>query len=113
MATAADVLLFPSLREEAGWVVVEALAAGIPVICLDRGGPPVLAGNAALTAPVDDDPHAVASSLARLLEGALPSEEQVRARARHFSTAGTVARLRELLVGAGLGPSLDGGGGSC
>jgi glycosyltransferase involved in cell wall biosynthesis len=113
MRREADVLLFPSLREEAGWVVVEALAAGIPVICLDRGGPPVLAGNAALTAAVDDDPHALASSLARLLEGALPSEEQVRARARHFSTAGTVARLRELLVGAGLGPSLDGGGGSC
>jgi hypothetical protein len=37
----------------------------------------------------------------------------VRARARHFSTAGTVARLRELLAGAGLGPSLDSGGGPC
>jgi glycosyltransferase involved in cell wall biosynthesis len=113
MRSEADVLLFPSLREEAGWVVVEALAAGIPVVCLDRGGPPVLAGNAALTAAVEDDPDAVASSLTRLLESALPSEEQVRARARHFSTAGTVARLRELLAGAGLGPSLDSGGGPC
>jgi glycosyltransferase involved in cell wall biosynthesis len=98
----ADVLLFPSLREEAGWIVVEALASGIPVVCLDRGGPPVLGGNAALAAPVADDPEIVASSLARLLEGALPSEEQVRARARYFSTAETEARLRELLAGAGL-----------
>jgi glycosyltransferase involved in cell wall biosynthesis len=98
----ADVLLFPSLREEAGWIVVEALASGIPVVCLARGGPPVLGGDAALSAPVEDDPGAVASSLARLLEGALPSEEQVRARARHFSTAGTEARLRELLAGVGL-----------
>jgi glycosyltransferase involved in cell wall biosynthesis len=98
----ADVLLFPSLREEAGWIVVEALSSGVPVVCLDRGGPPVLAGEAALAAPVEDDPRAVASSLARLLESALPSEEQVRERARHFSTAGTEARLRELLAGAGL-----------
>ena len=113
MRREADVLLFPSLREEAGWIVVEALASGIPVVCLDRGGPPVLAGNAALTAPVEDDPDAVASSLARLLEGALPSEEQVRARASQFSTAGTVARLRELLAGAGIAPTLDSGGGPC
>jgi glycosyltransferase involved in cell wall biosynthesis len=102
MKSEADVLLFPSLREEAGWIVVEALASGIPVVCLDRGGPPVLGGDAALAAPLEDDPQAVASSLARLLEGALPSEEQVRARARHFSTAGTEARLRDLLAGAGL-----------
>ena len=102
MRSEADVLLFPSLREEAGWVVVEALASGLPVVCVDRGGPRVLGGEAALAAPVEDDPDAVASSLARLLEGALPSEEQVRERARHFSTAGTVARLRELLVEAGL-----------
>jgi glycosyltransferase involved in cell wall biosynthesis len=102
----ADVLLFPSLREEAGWIVVEALASGVPIVCLDRGGPPVLGGDAALAAPVEDDPRAVASSLARLLEGALPSDEQVRARARHFSTTTTEARLRELLAGAGLA---DGG----
>jgi glycosyltransferase involved in cell wall biosynthesis len=106
MRSEADVLLFPSLREEAGWVVVEALACGLPVVCLDRGGPHVLGGDAALAAPVEDDPGAVASSLARLLDGALPSEEQVRERARHFSTAGTEARLRGLLAGAGL----DGGG---
>jgi glycosyltransferase involved in cell wall biosynthesis len=112
MRSEADVLLFPSLREEAGWVVVEALASGLPVVCLDRGGPGAIGGDAALTAPVADDPDAVASSLARLLEGSLPSEEQVRARARHFSTAGTVGRLRELLTGAGLAPSLDRGGGS-
>ena len=102
LGSEADVLLFPSLREEAGWIVVEALAAGVPVVCLDRGGPPVLGGDAALTALVEDDPDAVASSLARLLEGALPSEEQVRTRASHFSTAGTEARLRELLAGVGL-----------
>ena len=41
----ADVFLFPSLHDEGGWVVVEALACGLPVVCLDRGGPPVLGGE--------------------------------------------------------------------
>ncbi len=40
----ADLLLFPSLHEEAGFVVAEAIATGIPVVCLDWGGPPVLGG---------------------------------------------------------------------
>ena len=34
-----DVLLFPSLRDGGGAVVVEAMAAGLPVVCLDVGGP--------------------------------------------------------------------------
>ena len=39
----AAALVHPSLHEEAGFVVSEALALGTPVVCLDRGGPPVLA----------------------------------------------------------------------
>jgi glycosyltransferase involved in cell wall biosynthesis len=34
-----DVLLFPSLHDSGGWVTLEAMAAGRPVICLDLGGP--------------------------------------------------------------------------
>jgi glycosyltransferase involved in cell wall biosynthesis len=44
MRDEADVFLFPSLHEEGGWVIVEARAAGLPVVCLDRGGPPLLGG---------------------------------------------------------------------
>ena len=36
---ACDVLLFPSLHDSGGWVTLEAMAAGRPVICLDLGGP--------------------------------------------------------------------------
>jgi glycosyltransferase involved in cell wall biosynthesis len=32
-------LIFPSLHDSGGMVVLEALAAGVPVICLDLGGP--------------------------------------------------------------------------
>jgi glycosyltransferase involved in cell wall biosynthesis len=35
----ADVFLFPSFRDGGGAVVVEAMAAGLPVVCLDSGGP--------------------------------------------------------------------------
>ncbi|MFH1863501.1 MAG: glycosyltransferase family 4 protein, partial [bacterium] len=37
--TDCDVFLFPSLRDGGGAVVVEAMAAGKPVICLDIAGP--------------------------------------------------------------------------
>ena len=34
-----DVLLFPSLHDSGGMVVIEALSKGLPTICLDLGGP--------------------------------------------------------------------------
>lgn len=37
-----DVFLFPSLHDSGGTSVLEAMAAGLPVICLDLGGPAVL-----------------------------------------------------------------------
>ena len=43
--------VFPSLHDEAGWVVVEAMACGLPVVSLDVGGPPILAGDAMVVAP--------------------------------------------------------------
>jgi glycosyltransferase involved in cell wall biosynthesis len=36
-----DALLFPSLHDSSGTVVMESIAHGRPVICLDLGGPPV------------------------------------------------------------------------
>jgi glycosyltransferase involved in cell wall biosynthesis len=40
----ADTLLFPSLHDEGPFAVAEALAAGLPVACIERGGPPVIGG---------------------------------------------------------------------
>jgi glycosyltransferase involved in cell wall biosynthesis len=45
VAERADVLLFPSLHDDAPFAVAEALSVGVPVVCLDRGGPPVLGGT--------------------------------------------------------------------
>ena len=62
----ASVLLFPSLHDEGGFVVVEALHMGLPVVCLDRGGPPELGGT-----PVQaSSPGATARALADAVEDA-------------------------------------------
>lgn len=40
-----NVLLFPSLHDSSGNVVLEALSFGLPVVCLDCGGPAAVAGE--------------------------------------------------------------------
>lgn len=40
-----DVLLFPSLHDTGGYAVIEAMASGLPVICLDSGGPAIAVGE--------------------------------------------------------------------
>jgi glycosyltransferase involved in cell wall biosynthesis len=42
-----SVFVFPSLHDEGGWVVAEAAAQGLPVVCVRRGGPPLLRGTGA------------------------------------------------------------------
>lgn len=37
-----DVMLFPSLRDSGGMVVLEAMARGMPIICFNLGGPGVI-----------------------------------------------------------------------
>ena len=39
MIASSDVLLFPSLRDGGGTVVIEAMSVARPVVCLDAGGP--------------------------------------------------------------------------
>jgi glycosyltransferase involved in cell wall biosynthesis len=51
----ADAFVFPSLHDSAGWAVGEASSIGCPVVCLDIGGPPLLADVNARTVPVDQD----------------------------------------------------------
>jgi glycosyltransferase involved in cell wall biosynthesis len=42
---AADLLLFPSMRDSGGMVVLEALAHGLPVLCTDLGGPGLIVND--------------------------------------------------------------------
>lgn len=60
----ADFLLLPSLREAGGAIVAEALAVGLPVVCLDRGGPQHVAGSGAVRVAMDGNVRAVARRFA-------------------------------------------------
>lgn len=51
----ARVMVFPSLHDSAGWVAGEASSSGCPVVCLDIGGPPLLAGPNALSVAPDEN----------------------------------------------------------
>jgi glycosyltransferase involved in cell wall biosynthesis len=89
----ADVLLFPSLHDEAGMVVAEAMAVGLPVVCLAVGGPPVMAGGGV----TPGDPAGTVAALAAATQRAvgttprpLPGLDELR------------RSLRAVLVEAGL-----------
>ena len=97
MRTEFDVFLFPSLHDDCGWVVAEALGAGLPVICVDRGGPPLLAGEAAVAVECSDR-ETIISQLAHELRTAhFPEPEVIAGRALELTCAHQVERLRELL----------------
>tara|TARA_R110002020_G_scaffold214865_6_gene422054 strand:+ start:9981 stop:12035 length:2055 start_codon:yes stop_codon:yes gene_type:complete len=72
----ATALLFPSMHDQAGWAVAEASAAGIPVVCLPLGGPPVLADRNGIIVELGRDlPAAIATALLNARErGGEPHE---------------------------------------
>ena len=100
----ADVFLFPSLHDDAGWVVGEAMALGLPVVTMDRGGP---AGMGGAVVPVGDT-ATVARGLAAAVEDAAGTPPAV--------TAPYLARRRtellDLLRSRGLVPGAEAGAGA-
>ena len=82
-----DVFLHPSLHDSSGWVSIEAMAAGRPVICLDVGGPALQVGkDNGVKIPAKSPQHAV-ESIATALE-TLASNLEFRLR------CGTAGRRR-------------------
>lgn len=93
----ADLMLFPSLHDDAGWAVVEAVAAGLPVVCLDVGGPPLLAGRSGRAVPARGGVRRVVAGLAAACDSALAHDQDEFELAR--ATAGNLvldARAAEL-----------------
>jgi glycosyltransferase involved in cell wall biosynthesis len=74
----ADALAFTSLRDTTGTVVVEALAAGLPVICLDHQGVhDIITDDCGVKIPVTTPREAIAGLTEAIVRLALnPSERQ-------------------------------------
>lgn len=97
----ADVFVFPSMHEDAGLVVIEALGCGLPVICLDRGGPHLLAGRAALVLPSSGGVHDVVSRFAdQLSSGRFPDEAAIREQVRSYTLDARMPPLEDILSAA-------------
>jgi len=81
-----DVFLFPSLHDSGGIAVLEAMYLGLPVVCLDLGGPAVSVGDAGIKVPCHDAQQiveALAVGVQRLLgDEVLRKDIVARARAR-------------------------------
>lgn len=71
LLAAADAFMFPSMHDAAGWAVAEAVIAGLPVVCLDVCGPPVILERTGGGVAVPVDRHVV-EHLAQALGAATP-----------------------------------------
>jgi glycosyltransferase involved in cell wall biosynthesis len=99
---AGDLLVHASVREQFGTVLIEAMACGLPVIAVDRGGPATLVedpGTGWLVEPDD------AEALARTIVAAVDDPDERRRRGRQarehvvaeYSWAHLGAELAELV----------------
>lgn len=61
------VLVHPSLHDSGGWVCLEAMAAGRPIICLDLGGPAVQVTEATGIKVPANDPEQAVKDLAKAM----------------------------------------------
>jgi glycosyltransferase involved in cell wall biosynthesis len=95
-----SVFVFPSLHDEGGWVVAEAAAQGLPVVCIRRGGPPLLRGTGAdvTLQDVEGTTSAIARSIESMRGRTGSSKSDIDSRQ---------AELSRVIKRYGLIPSLD------
>jgi glycosyltransferase involved in cell wall biosynthesis len=96
----ADVFLFPSLHEDAGMVIAEASAMGLPPVCLDRGGPVLLTDASGVCVSAAGSPSDIARRLADAAAACLDRRTSPSARRSGPQAHGldrTVEDVREIL----------------
>jgi glycosyltransferase involved in cell wall biosynthesis len=90
-----DLFVFPSLHDSGGTVVAEALARGMPVVCLDLGGPRqiVTPDSGIVVATAGRNTAQVAAAMAAEIVGLLADPARMAT-----LSAGAVARARDFLL---------------
>lgn len=89
---ASTALIFPSLHDSGGMVVLEALAVGAPVVCLDLGGPgAIVDASCGIAVRADGREAAAVQQLAEAMIS-LAADPEYRARL----AAGAFERARKL-----------------
>ena len=89
-----DLFLFPSLHDSGGLVVLEALCRGLPVVCLDLGGPKEVVDETCgvVVATTKLNSAQVAQDLAKAVLSVLCDRERWRG-----LSGGAIARARTFL----------------
>jgi glycosyltransferase involved in cell wall biosynthesis len=90
-----DLLLFPSLHDSSGGVVLEALCRGMPVVCLDLGGPKdiVTPNSGVIIKTTTLNTTQVASSIANEIYKVLESPATLRQ-----LSSGAISRASEFIL---------------
>jgi glycosyltransferase involved in cell wall biosynthesis len=101
-----DLFVYPSLHDSSANVVLEALSFGLPVVCLDLGGPAqiVTPDAGAIVSTAGRDTTQLAAAMAAEILRILSSPELLKklsygavARAAHFALARRVAQFYEIV----------------
>jgi glycosyltransferase involved in cell wall biosynthesis len=98
----ATALLFPARNEDFGMVLLEAMAAGTPVLAVDAGGPRTTISDGRNGWLLPPDPDAFAARMAEVIAAGdklMPVREAARAEAGRRTWDGHVRRLDEVLAG--------------
>jgi len=87
--TKAQIFLYPSMKDAGAWVVFEAMACGLPVVCLDQAGPALIINdNCGIKIPVGNRAQVIAQlshALAKLLGSPKMQTEMGRAARRRLT----------------------------
>jgi glycosyltransferase involved in cell wall biosynthesis len=81
MREEAGAFILPSLHDDSPLAVAEAVASGLPVVCLDRGGPPIVAGGAGIAVEAAGrrvTEQRLANALEASLDLEIPTDEAAR-----------------------------------
>jgi glycosyltransferase involved in cell wall biosynthesis len=111
-----DLLIFPSLHDSSGGVVLEALSFGLPVVCLDLGGPKqiVTSDSGVVVSTAGRNTAQVAVALADEIFRIFVSPSHLSQlslgatdRASRFILSDRVAKFYDLAVGFIASPNCD------